>query len=90
MPNNLVKPGQEKQWDQAKSAAAKEGKAQDHALITGIFERILAHVGSGKLPPVNKKPGHEPIMDQLADAAKKRKGKKPDDEAKDSEILRKA
>lgn len=90
MPANMVKPGMEKQWGQAKAAAKDEGKADNHAYITGIFERLLSHVGAGKLPPVNKKPGHEPIMDQLADAAKKRKGKKPDDEAKESEILRKA
>lgn len=66
MPANAVPKGKEKQWSQAKEAAASEGHGKDYPYIMGIFERILAHVGGGKMPKTNP---HEPKMQQLMHAA---------------------
>lgn len=40
MPANIVKPGQEGKWKRAKALAAKQGRAEDWAYITGIFKKM--------------------------------------------------
>lgn len=37
-------------WSKAKAAAAKEGKAEDYAYITGIFKRMAGVTSSAKQP----------------------------------------
>lgn len=43
MPSSFVKPGQEKYWDRAKTQAAKQGRGDDYAYITGIFKRMTVN-----------------------------------------------
>lgn len=49
MPKSLVKtPQDERLWRAAKAAAAKQGRADDHAYIMGVFKRMKAHHGGGR------------------------------------------
>lgn len=41
MPANIVKPGQEAEWERAKKQAAKEGHGDDYAYITAIFKKMV-------------------------------------------------
>ena len=66
MPVNIVKPGQEAQWDRAKQLAQTRGHSEDWPYITAIFKKLThvkkgsqsdfdVHTQSGKripLPPV--------------------------------------
>lgn len=40
MPANMVKPGQEPQWEKAKKLAADRDRGDDYAYIVGIFKRL--------------------------------------------------
>lgn len=43
MPANIVKPGQEKYWTQAKARAKEEGHEEDWAYVTAIFKKMVSN-----------------------------------------------